>query len=234
MKLRIIRPLVTPVANAVIEAELAPHASPGVRLEAKALVSGPPCVETQADADRAAPGVVELAREAQSSGYDGCLVYCFADPGVQEARRAVSIPVLGCAEPAILVASTMGKVGILTVLGETEPLIARVVQRLGVAGTIVGIKGVGVPVLEMGDAPRLAAALREGAMEMAGAGADVILLGCTGMAGMACSLEDDLAALGLATRVLEPGPIALRMLELYVYLGVPPRPQSQAWRPGRP
>jgi len=228
MRLRIIRPLVTPVANAVVEAELAPHASTGVSLEAKALVSGPPCVQTQADVDRAAPGVVELARDAQSSGYDGCLVYCFADPGVEEARRAVSIPVLGCAEPAILVASTLGKVGILTVLKETEPLIARIAGRLGLAGTVVGIKGVEVPVLEMGDTPRLAAALKEGAREVAGAGAEVLVLGCTGMVGMACRLHDDLVAIGMPVPVLEPGPIALRMLEIYVHLGVPPRPRAGA------
>jgi Asp/Glu/hydantoin racemase len=60
-------------------------------------------------------GVMELERR----GYDGVMIACYYDPVVREARQICDIPVVGPAQPSLLMATMMGnKVGVVTISPE--------------------------------------------------------------------------------------------------------------------
>lgn len=56
----------------------------------------------------AAPFVVAKSRWAEAQGYDAVVVDCMLDPGVREAKRAVSIPVIGIGEATRAIAALVG------------------------------------------------------------------------------------------------------------------------------
>jgi allantoin racemase len=49
----------------------------------------------------AAPGVVDAAIKAEADGAEAVVIDCMLDPGLDAAREAVSIPVIGCGEAAM-------------------------------------------------------------------------------------------------------------------------------------
>ena len=81
-----------------IEADLARLARPGVDLTYRCTGNGPLEIRSTHDARAAAPFVVQTIVEAAREGFDAVIVDCTADPGVAEAREAVSIPVVGAGE----------------------------------------------------------------------------------------------------------------------------------------
>lgn len=60
--------------------------------------AGPSEVRSASDAARAAPHVVASICTAEADGFGAVIVDCVDDPGVIEARRVVSIPVVGPGE----------------------------------------------------------------------------------------------------------------------------------------
>lgn len=56
---------------------------------------------------------VELCSKAEADGFDAIMIACAGDPFLWEARAAVSIPVVGIAETAILSSFSRGKLAIL-------------------------------------------------------------------------------------------------------------------------
>ena len=81
--------------KAEVNADLERLARPGVELTYRCTGTGPADIHTAADARQAAPGVVAAVRRAEVEGFDGVVVDCTEDPGVLEAGKLVSIPVVG-------------------------------------------------------------------------------------------------------------------------------------------
>ena len=53
--------------------------------------------------------IVETVIKAERDGYDAAIVACFLDPGVNEARSVVNIPVIGLCEATCHFACLLGK-----------------------------------------------------------------------------------------------------------------------------
>ena len=53
--------------------------------------------------------IIENMRGAEKKGYDAIALGCFLDPGLQEARAMVEIPIASMGESSMLFASTLGK-----------------------------------------------------------------------------------------------------------------------------
>ncbi len=58
---------------------------------------------------KASNATVERIISAEEEGYDAVMISCVSDPGLQEAREVVDIPVAGCFESAAYIAGMMGK-----------------------------------------------------------------------------------------------------------------------------
>ena len=81
-----------------VEADLARLRRPGVDLSYRCTGAGPVSIRTDEDVAAAAPHVVRTVAEAAREGFDVVIVDCTDDPGVEEARTAVTIPVVGAGE----------------------------------------------------------------------------------------------------------------------------------------
>ncbi|MGB3280360.1 MAG: aspartate/glutamate racemase family protein [Pseudorhodobacter sp.] len=190
----------------------------GMPIACHTLTEGPPGIETQAHVD----GVVAPLL-AQAKGLEGdasaFVVACFSDPGLAALREQVRVPVLGIAESAVLVAMMMGRrFGIVSILSRSIPRHMRYLGAMGVMDRLAGDMPLEMGVLELADEARAFARLVEvGRALRDGRGADVLILGCAGMARYRARLEAELkmkvvdpcqAAAGLAV-----GRVALRAAE---------------------
>ena len=88
--------------------------------------------------------------EAEQKGYDAAIIGCGNDPGLQEARQAVDIPVVGPTEAAMLLACSLGsKFSVITVMDEFIPVSERNIRNYGLGARAAGP----VKVYQMGDNP---------------------------------------------------------------------------------
>jgi Asp/Glu/hydantoin racemase len=126
----------------------------------------------------AVPKVAALARELEARGASALFISCASDPGLAEARRVVRVPVVGAGAAAAAVALNLGeRIGVLGIRDEAPRAVARVLgNRL-----IAAIRPAGVTttrhLMEPGGQDRALAAARE----LVAAGADTLVLACTGL-----------------------------------------------------
>ncbi|SRX80327.1 hydantoin racemase [Rhodococcus jostii RHA1] [Mycolicibacterium parafortuitum] len=93
-------------------------------MEAINPTDGPPAIENDDDEKRCIPGLLDVLRAAQQrpTGQrpDACVVACFGDPGLEEARAALDVPVLGIAQAAMHAAALVaGGFSVVTSMSAT-------------------------------------------------------------------------------------------------------------------
>ncbi|NNC92415.1 MAG: Asp/Glu racemase [Acidimicrobiia bacterium] len=151
--------------------------------------SGPPAIESDADV---AAAVVPMLETARTHPADAVVVACFSDPGLDELRRQTEIPAFGIAESAIAQAQRLGeRIGVISSVEDSLPRHRRYWDKLGVQDQVVADIPLGLGVLELDTDEAFVRARRAG-LELVGAGADVVVLGCTGMTHMQGRLGDEL------------------------------------------
>jgi allantoin racemase len=222
MKLRIVVPLGHSRFNQIALEECQRIASPGTEITIVNLEEGPDSIESEYEEALAVPGFLKRAREAEAQGCDAVVSDCFGDPGVRPAREALAIPVIGPAETSMLLASALAqRFSVLTVLPSVVPMIEGLAHHAGVLGKLASSRAVNIPVLCLEDKDKLKAALyEEGLLAIRNDGAHALVLGCTGMMGVARELQEKFAACGLAIPVIDPIAAAIRMAETLVSLGL--------------
>ena len=125
----------------------------------------------------AKPKVLRLVRRFEEEGFEAVIVSCAADPAVDEARRAVRIPVVGAGSAVASLALACGRrVGVLNLTEETPEVIKRVLGPHLVAEA--SPKGVRNTLDLLKDWGQRAAF--EALKELVERGVDVVVLGCTG------------------------------------------------------
>ena len=191
-------------------------------LETRAVTNGPATIENARDEALAAPGVIEACIQAEKDGYHGVFVNCFADPGVHPARTCVNIPVFGGFEPVMLTAMGTGhRIGIITVTPQVLTMLNDIVAKEGLGSRVACVRSVGIPVQELRDLERLCAALKKEALAAVyEQGAQVIVLGCTAMIGVAERLRELLKQEACPVPVLEAAQCGIAMLEMYAKMGL--------------
>jgi allantoin racemase len=224
MHLRVILPVVGETLIESVRQEATGWASPGTTIDTVSLTRGTASIESEYDEALAAPGILERIAEAKADGVDGVFITCFADPGVHAAREVIDVPVVGGFEPSVLTAMSLGEqVGIITVLPNVLSMNRSLARRYGVQDRIGAMRVVDLPVLGLDDHELLMSRLFEQAHDAVSSGvADVLVLGCTGMIGVAQELRERLAAKGLRVPVLDPTGAAINWLESCVRLGLVP------------
>lgn len=151
--------------------------------------SGPAAIETDADVEAAVDPLLETARAYDASAV---VVACFSDPGLDDLRAVSTVPAVGIAEAAIGEALRVGShIGVISSVAESVPRHERYWRKLGVADRIAADIPLGLGVLELDTAEAFDRAKAAG-HDLVRAGADVVVLGCTGMTHMQAKLEDEL------------------------------------------
>jgi Asp/Glu/hydantoin racemase len=146
-----------------------------------------------------------LKKEKQ---YAAFVIACYSDPGLHSVREATRKPVLGISECGILTALTLGqKFGVIAILQQSIPRHLRYVSALGVSERLAGELPVGLRVVELSDEKKTFRRMVEVGKELRDAhGADVVVMGCAGMARYRKPLQD---AIGIP--VVEPTQAAVAM-----------------------
>jgi allantoin racemase len=183
------------------------RSSDGPEIECVTLAEGPPAVESQHDVD-SVPGPLLRKAATLENAAAAFVVACFSDPGMHSLREQSRRPVLGIAECGILTALTLGqRFGVIAILANSVPRHLRYYGAMGVMSRLAGELPAGLRVHELADLGRTLRRMTEvGQALRDDHGADVLVMGCAGMAPYRDPLEK---ALGIP--VVEPTQAAVTM-----------------------
>lgn len=200
-----------------IDAAMAPlRTADGPPIDVVGLEGTPHGVTDQHDVEAVTLPVTErIGRERDR--YDAFVIACFSDPGLFAAREASGRPVFGIAQAGLLTAAALGeRIGVISMLDGSIPRHRRYYRSLGLDGLVAGDLAVGAGVAELAAGGLVAAMAETGRRLRDDHGADVLVLGCAGMAGYRPGLE---AGLGLP--VIEPTQAAVGLAVTVARLGLP-------------
>lgn len=189
-----------PVTQAIDRAVQASAAAKQCRFECVSSPDGPEGILTQDDFEVAAGQVPASIRDRLGAA-DAFVVACFSDPGLLAARDFTDKPVVGLGEAGMRAALAAGtKVGVIAVSDAGIPRHARYWKSLGVADRVAGERAINLRVDQSGD-PKIALErlVEAGRALRDEEGADVLLLGCAGMADLLAPLQAR-----LDMKVIEP------------------------------
>lgn len=163
---------------------------------------GPHFIATPDHIAFSAPRVVDLALAHPAAAY---VVACYAEPGLDELRTRVAVPVIGIHDAAVATALTLGaRFGVIAM---SEAAIPRHIARLQarrLADRLVGEVALAAPHGASDD--ETATALADAGRALKAMGADSVIIGCAGLSHHRTALA---AAIGLP--VVEPTLAAVGM-----------------------
>jgi Asp/Glu/hydantoin racemase len=208
MRILVINPNSTEAVTRGIDEAVEPlRMAGGPAIDCLTLKEGPPGIETQQHVDSVVSPLLRVVREKERD-YAAFVIACYSDPGLHSAREATKKPVLGISECGILTALTLGqRFGVIAILKQAIPRHLRYVGGLGVRERLAEELPIGVGVTELADEKKTFGRMVEVGKTLREAhGADVVVMGCAGMARYRKPLQD---AIGIP--VVEPTQAAVAM-----------------------
>ena len=221
MRIRAVTPIITESFGPLILEEFGRVARPDTEISNVFLESGPASVESYYDEAVAVPDIVAQVRQAEREGIDAVIINCMGDPGLDAAREVVSIPVIGPCEASMHVAAMLGhKFSVLGMLERVIPQFEHQAQKYGVRDKLASVRSIDLPVLDLekGREQFVARAVDKAVEAIEEDGAHVIVLGCTGLAGLDRQIENALRDRGYDVPVIDPASTALKIAETLVDL----------------
>lgn len=189
---------------------------PETQLDRVGIEHGPASIESRYDEALAGPDIIKRITEAEADGVNAVVVNCFGDPSVRTGRELVSIPVTGPCESSMLVAASLcDRFSVISVVKNIIPLIRDNAEIYGVSNKLASVRVTGIPVLDLQkDRDTTSHALvEEGRKAIELDGAEVLILGCTGMTGIAERITKE-----IGVPVVDPLPTAIKFAETLVSL----------------
>jgi Asp/Glu/hydantoin racemase len=213
-RILVINPISSANVTAALDRALDPlRVAGGPRIECLTLAEGSPGIETQVQVDAAGVHVTAAIERHLADAY---VIACFSDPGLAAARDRTAAPVLGIAESAFVSALTLGaRFGIIAILETSIPRHLRYVEAMGLGNRLAGDRAIGLGVTALADeTAAMDRLVATGRTLRDTDGADVLVLGCAGMARYRASVE---AALGVP--VIDPTQAAVGLAITTLALG---------------
>ena len=205
-------------------------AAAGTIIEAVSPTMGPASIESHYDEALAVPGLLAEIAAGERDGVDGYVIACFGDPGLDAARELARGPVIGIAEAAMHTASFLGRgFSVVTTLGRTRGRAWELAARYGMSTFCRNVRACEIPVLEL-DLPGSPARERitqECKRAVEDDGADVVVLGCAGMADLCAYLSEQ-----VGVPVVDGVAAATKTVESLVALGLQTSTRSEYAAPG--
>ena len=211
----VINPNSSEPVTAGIDAAVAPlRSADGPDIVCLSLPEGPPGIQSQRDVDGVvAPMLRRAAALEEDAG--AFVIACFSDPGLFALREQSRRRVFGIAECGVLTALTLGqRFGVIAILPTSIPRHLRYFGAMGVTQRLAADLPIGLGVAELADEARTLGRMVEVGRTLKTAHcADVLVMGCAGMARFRAPLEE---AVGLP--VVEPTQAAVVMAVGHVRL----------------
>ena len=187
----------------------------GPAIRCATLAEGPPGIETDAHVRAVAAPVCNYLRDHEHD-CGAFVIACFSDPGLRQAREQCARPVFGMAESGLLTALAYGRrFGVISILETSLARHLSYIRELGIETRMAGDLALGLGVLQLQDSAVALERMRAvGARLRDEKGADVIVMGCAGMAALRMPLQKS-----LGIPVIEPVQAAVSMALGAVALG---------------
>lgn len=180
--------------------------SPSLVIECITVVEGPPGIQTQNDVDHVVPSLCAYV-DRLDAGASAFVIACFSDPGLHSVRERTRKPVIGIGEAGMLTACTLGhRIGVIAISSKSIPRHLRYYGAMGLQNRIANERAVEFSVAEVSDEIRALGRMIEVGKRLREDGADVLVMGCAGMAKMRVPLQE---AVGIP--VVEPCQAAVGM-----------------------
>ncbi len=191
MKLAVINPNSTRSMTDKIAAA-ARLAAPLATIDGRTCAGSSASIQGPADGAAALPHLLAEVQAAHAAGADACIIACFDDTGLAQARGLVPIPVVGIGEAAFHAAMMLGHhYSVVTTLSVSVPIIVDNIKAYGLGSHCLNVRASEVPVLDLekpgSDARAKISA--EIALALVQDHATAIVLGCAGMADLAAALS---------------------------------------------
>ncbi len=153
---------------------------------------------------------------ATGDGFDAVVMAGFGEHGREGVRQLVDVPVVDVTEASAYLASLVcDRFAVVTTVSSTIPGIRQSLEGAGILGRCAAITATDTPVLAIHeDLSAAVDSLAAAALPLLDAGADGIVLGCAGFAGLDTALEER-----LGVPVLDPVASAVAVAEGLVRLG---------------
>jgi len=211
----VINPNSSQTITAAINAAVAPlRSTDGPDIVCLSLAEGPSGIQSQRDVDGVIMPMLRKASELEERA-GAFVIACFSDPGLHALREQSSRRVFGIAECGVLTALTLGqRFGVIAILPTSVPRHLRYFGAMGVMNRFAADLPIGLGVAELSDEGKtLSRMIEVGRTLKTAHGADVLVMGCAGMARYRATLEE---AVGIP--VVEPTQAAVAMAVGYVRL----------------
>jgi allantoin racemase len=195
-------------------------AQPGTAVDVWDVEGGPSSIESMYEEYLSVPGALAGVQKAAAEGFDGIVLGCFGDPGVDGARELVSVPIVGPGAAAMLFAAALGhRFSIVTVLDSIIHPLRRLAYDTGVLAKLASVRSVNIPVLELtrDRGATYDRMLEAGRLARDVDGADTLVLGCMSMAFLG---EHRALGEALGLPVVNPVHAALKLIEAQVAMGI--------------
>lgn len=178
----------------------------GPEIVCATLAEGPFGVETQADVESV---TMPLRRMVEADNASGAFVIaCYSDPGLHVCREGTARPVFGIAECAVLTALARAeRFGVIAIQQRSIARHLRYLRQMSLMGRFAGERPLEMSVAEAasGDST-LGRMIEVGRTLKEKDGANVVVMGCAGMARHRKALED-----ALEIPVIDPTQAAVAM-----------------------
>ncbi|MEJ6022003.1 aspartate/glutamate racemase family protein [Ramlibacter sp. PS4R-6] len=213
-RILVINPNSTEAVTRAVDEALSCYAD-DAQIRCVTLKEGPPGIELQQHADSVIVPLGQLLKREEGN-HDAFVLACYSDPGLHSLREQTKKPVLGIGECGLLTAMTMGhRVGVIAILRKSIPRHLRYIGAMGIGSRLAGERALEIGVVGLQDAQRTAQRMVEiGRQLRDDDGADVVVLGCAGMAAYREGLQQE-----LGVPVVDPTQAAVGMAIARVRLG---------------
>lgn len=167
-------------------------APPGPEIVCVTLAQGPFGIESQSDIESVTLPLRDLVADDRRS--DAFVIACYSDPGLQVCREATGKPVFGIQECGVATALARGdRFGVIAIKEASVRRHLRALRQMGAISRLAAERAVNLSVAESAQGGQTFARLCAVGKELRDVdGADVIVLGCAGMAAHRGGLEQEL------------------------------------------
>lgn len=184
MRIKVINPNSTASMTAKVGACARAVAAFGTEIVAVNPPDSPPSIEGYSDGARAVPGLLAEIRKGEAEGFDGYVIACFDDTGLDACREVAAGPVVGICEAAMHAASMVSTgFSVVTTLSRSVPIIEELAEKYGMGRKCRRVRASDLPVLALEDENGRARAIIRDEIRRAIAEdrCEAVLLGCAGM-----------------------------------------------------
>jgi allantoin racemase len=189
MKILIINPNSDAEMTAAIQESAELFAEGAFEVRTLSTPGAPQFIESHGDEIQCGPGMMEVMKENEG-GYDAFVIACHSDVHIEAARETTRKPVIGIGEASMKLASFLGRTfSVVTTHQHSVPGKLEQVRKCHLEGQLASVRAPDAGEEGLGGVDLFLELSRRAKEED---GAEVIVLGCAGLAGMDRKIREEL------------------------------------------